>query len=78
MAEVYEELKPVLFQSFLEEFSDVPRTDAMMWTWLRGAVEACEVMRRYEEKQAWEELRDLFLTLACHERLPVDENGYLV
>jgi hypothetical protein len=73
----YEEIKPLLFKGYTEDFSD-PMTPDMMDTWIRQITIAFGMMGDKSMRNIWLDLKECFSLLWENHLLDLDENGILI
>ncbi|WP_164491713.1 hypothetical protein [Staphylospora marina] len=78
MRDIYEDLKPVLFQGFEEVAGHDKKEEINIHAWLYHCVWCCDRSGRYQEKMLWEELSGFLLTLDEHDALPKTAEGVLI
>jgi hypothetical protein len=73
----YEEIKPLLFKGYAEDFTD-PMTPEMMNAWIRQNAIAFGQMKDKPVRNIWLDLKGCFVLLWEKELLDIDENGILI
>jgi hypothetical protein len=73
----YNEIKPLLFQGFSEDFPDEPMTPRNMKIYLAQNLIAFEFMNDKKTSNIWTDLWKCFMTLWEENRLEMDEDGIL-
>jgi hypothetical protein len=78
LREIYEELKPFLFQGFEEVAGNDSKEEPNVHAWLYHCMYCCEKLNRPQELVLWEELSGFLLTLDEYEALPKTADGVLI
>lgn len=74
----YNEIKPLLFKGFYEDFPDDSLTPRNMKIWLGQNAIAFGNMKDKEIRNIWIDLRECFMLLWEYDMLDVDDEGNLV
>ena len=74
----YNEIKPLLFDGFYEDFPDDSLTPRNMKIWLGQNAIAFGNMKDKEIRNIWIDLRECFMLLWEYDMLDVDDEGNLV
>jgi hypothetical protein len=73
----YNEIKPLLYQGFLEDFPDEPMTPRNMKIYLAQNLIAFEFMKDKKTSNIWTDLWKCFMTLWEENKLEMGEDGVL-